>query len=187
MTKHDVILSIDIGLRGGIAYFDTTTGEVGMVKPMPIKEVTNKAGKKKNVVDLDRLLFLLEIPKVHNETAVVVFEDVHSFPGQGVVAVGTLLEQRGIIRGMATGLGYDEFVVSPKQWQKHFGLVPPKDIKGSTAVKTKTLRKKWIKEHSIITAKGFFPEWSEKIGNNDGISDALLIGCWYDEVMWKTE
>ncbi len=122
----------------------------------------------------------MEIPKVHKDGALVIYENVHAFPGQGVVAVGTLLEQRGIIRGILKGLGYDELVISPKEWQKHFNIIPPKGLKGNTAPKTKALRKRWLKLESFEAARVKFPEWIEKI-KHDGISDSLLIGQYFLE------
>lgn len=177
---YEIICSIDIGINGAISFFDSVSNELLSIYDMPIKKVTNKSGKEKNVVDLDRLFFIMEIPKIHNDGVLVIYEAVHAFPGQGVVAVGTLLEQKGIIRGLAKGLGYDELAISSKEWQKYFGIVPPKELKGNTVSKTKALRKKWLKNESVETAKVKFPEWVEKI-KHDGISDSLLIGKFFLE------
>lgn len=178
MDNTQVVCAIDIGLKGGISFFDTESKELLSIHLMPTKKHTNKAGKEKNVVDLDRLKFILEIPKEHGETCTVVFEDVHAFPGQGVVSIGTLLEQKGMIRGLAKALGYGEAPISPKEWQKHFDLIPPKELKGPNAKKTRILRKKWLKDGSLNLALKMFPEFVEKI-THDGISDSVLIGAWY--------
>lgn len=177
MNKYEIVIGCDIGLNGGLAFFDFVSRELLSVYSMPtMKNPKND----KNSLDLDRLHFILEIPKVHNDRALIVMEDVHPFPGQGSVAIGTLMEQKGILRGMAKSLGYDELLVQPKTWQKFFGLVPPKDLKGSTTTKTKTLRKKWLKEESLKCARGLFPEWENKLSKSTdhGISDAILIGDW---------
>lgn len=178
---HDVIIGIDIGLSGGIVFFDTHSNEVLGIYEMPTTEkVSNK--KIKRVLDIKHLRFILEIPKIHGETAIVIYEGVHAFPGQGVVAIATLLEQKGMIRGLASGLGYEEYPVEPKIWQKYFEIVPPKDLKGSNAKKTKALRKKWLKDKSLEVARGLFPEYAEtKLAKDDahGISDSLLIGKYY--------
>lgn len=179
----DVIIAVDIGLSGGIAFFDCSEfNHAGKgllsIHKMPTQKIVTKSGKDKNVVDLDKLKFLLEIPKEHTESALLVMEDVHAFPGQGVVSSASLLEQKGILKGMATAFGYDILLVSPKEWQKSFGIVAPKDLRGSTAAKTKTIRKKWLKERSLETSKSLFPEWEEKIGSLDGLSDSVLIGAW---------
>ena len=176
-NKYEIIIGCDIGLNGGLAFFDFVSRELLSVYPMPtMKNPKND----KNSLDLDRLHFILEIPKVHNDQALIVMEDVHAFPGQGSVAIGTLMEQKGILRGMTKALGYDELLVQPKTWQKFFGLVPPKDLKGSTSAKTKTLRKKWLKEESLKCARGLFPEWENKLSKSTdhGLSDAILIGDW---------
>jgi len=175
----DVLVAIDIGLNGGISFFDTVSGEVLAVYPMPSVKVTTSTGRNKGELDLDKLKHILEIPRVHGDTALVVMENVHAYPGQGSVATATLMEQKGIIRGMCAGLGYTEEFVEPKTWQKHYDMIPPKDLKGGSASKTKTLRKKWLKEKSLSVAKERFPDWVEKVGKSDGLSDALLIGEWY--------
>lgn len=175
--EYDVVIGIDIGLSGGISFFDTVSDEILSISEMPNKKFTNKSGKEKKVIDLDKLFFLLEIPSVHKETAIVVFEDVHSFGNLGF-GVGTLMEEKGIIRGMAKALGYGELAVSPKEWQKHFGIVCPKDVKSTTAPKTRAMRKKWLKSKSMETAKNLFESWDARI-KHDGISDSLLIARWY--------
>lgn len=179
LTDFNVLISVDIGLTGGIAFFDIVSGEVLSIYQMPTNKITTSSGRNKGELDIPKLRFILEIPKVHNESALVVMENVHAFPGQGSVAMATLMEQKGIIRGLCAGLGYYEQLVEPKAWQKHYGMIPPKDLKGSSASKTKTLRKTWLKEKSLQLAREKFPEWEgTKLAPKDahGLSDALLIG-----------
>lgn len=177
MDKYDfdVIVGIDIGIHGGISFFDTVSDELLALYPMPIMKV-EKSDKEVNALDIIKLKYILEIPKVHGDSALVAFENIHAFPGQGAVSTGTLMEQKGIIRGLVAGLGYTELQVNPKTWQKTFDIVPPKDLKGTTGKKTKSLRKAWLKEKSLSVAKERFPAWAEKIGKSDGLSDCLLIG-----------
>ena len=182
--NYDVLVAIDIGLSGGIAFFDTESGEVLSLYPMPTNKIETSSGRKKGEIDIPHLKFILEIPKVHNESALVVMENVHAFPGQGSVAMATLMEQKGIIRGMTSGLGYGEELVEPKTWQKHFDMIPPKDLKGSSASKTKALRKAWLKEKSLEIARVRFSSWANtKLERKDahGLSDALLIGTYIIE------
>ncbi len=182
--KTDILISIDIGLTGGIAFFeveerDHPSGGLLTLQSMPIIQTKAANGKTKNVLDYLQLLFLLERPRLHGDSALVVFEDVHAFPGQGVVSVGSLLEQKGAIRGMSVALGYEVKMVSPKEWQKHFGMIPPKELRGEMVSQTKTLRKKWLKEKSLVYARDYFPEYKEKLTKTaHGLSDALLIGKW---------
>lgn len=178
----DVLISIDIGLTGGISFFDTVSGEVLAVYPMPSVRVTTASGRQKGELDLEKLKHILEIPKVHGDSALVVMENVHAFPGQGSVATATLMEQKGILRGLCLGLGYIEEFVEPKTWQKVYDMIPPKDLKGGSASKTKTLRKKWLKEKSLEIARETCPEWADtKLAKSDahGLSDSLLIGKYY--------
>lgn len=179
MNKYDfdVIVGIDIGIHGGISFFDTVSGELLALYPMPTMGI-EKNEKTYDAIDISRLKFILEIPKVHQESALVVFENIHAFPGQGAVSTGVLMEQKGIIRGLVAGLGYTEFQVNPRTWQKEFEIVPPKELKGTNGKQTKTIRKKWLKEKSLSVAKERFPAWVEKIGKSDGLSDCLLIGLY---------
>ena len=181
-NDYEVVIGVDIGLTGGIAFFDSVSRELLSLYPMPTVEVTTKSGKIKKQIDLERLKFILEIPREHKDSAIVVMENVHAFPGQGSVSMATLLEQKGILRGLAAGLGYDELLVEPKTWQKFFTMIPPKNLKGTTAAQTKTLRKRWLKETSLEIARGLYVQVSEtKLLEDDahGLSDALLIGDWF--------
>lgn len=178
--SYDIVCSVDIGLAGGISFFDYETKEFLSLYPMPTKQSTNKSGREKKVIDLDRLLHILEIPKGHNDKTIVVFEVIHSF-GDAGFGVGTLMEQLGIVRGVVKALGYDETQVAPQTWQKHHGLTCPKDIKGTSAKKTKYLRRKWLKENSLKVAREKFPTCYEKLrlAGDDGKADSLLIGRWF--------
>lgn len=176
-NDYDVIISVDIGLSGGISFFDLKAGELLAVYNVPTKDFTNKSGRTKSVFDLEKFLFIFEIPKVHNESALVIFEDVHAFGNAGF-GIGTLMEQKGVIRGMVKAFNYTEFMVAPKTWQAKFGIVPPKGLKGKTVKKTKEVRRKWLKDESLTRAKELFPEWKDKIKKSDGLSDSLLIGKW---------
>jgi hypothetical protein len=180
---YDIIVACDIGLSGAIAFFETieashpSNGLLSLLD-MPIAEREGKT----NVIDLERLVFILERPKLKNETALVILEDTHAFGNSGF-GVGKLMEEKGMLRGITKALGYDELLVSPQTWQKHFALVPPKTLRGDTAKKTRYLRRKWIKENSILTAREKFPDWIEQLKTKtcDGRSDALLMGLWYLE------
>lgn len=175
---YEIVIGCDVGINGGISFFDTEAKELVGLYKMPTIKITRN-GKEKNVVDLDRLKFILEIPKIHNDSAILVMENVSAFPGQGVVSMGTLLEQKGLLRGIAKALGYDEALIQAKAWQKYYNLIPPKELKGKKASQTRTLRKKWLKQQSLVCAKEEFPTWEDKIDNSDGLADATLIGLWY--------
>lgn len=180
---YDVVIAIDVGLTGAVTFFDTVSGEVLNVNPMPTYKWL-KNGKTRNHLDIEKLVHILEIPKSHSESAIVVFEDVHAFPGQGSVSTGVLMEQKGVIRGIINTLGYAEYPISPKEWQKWFDMIPPKDLKGKSASQTKTMRKKWLKEKSLTLAREKFPEWVDtklKLSTAHGVSDSMLIGKWFLE------
>lgn len=174
---YDILMSCDIGLSGALSFFDTISLELLSVYEFP----TKLNDKNKKVIDIDKLHYIMEIPKIHNDSCIVVLEAIHAFGNSGF-GVGVLMEEKGIVMGLAKGLGYDQLQIPPKEWQKHFGLVPPKDLKGSTAKKTKYLRRKWLKSNSVIKARELFPEWKNsklKLLGSDGIADSLLLGKYY--------
>jgi hypothetical protein len=183
------IVGIDVGLGGAVAYLDADEGELLAVFDMPVYytqgTAKTKTGKlrSKGHIDLDKLLYMLEIPKVHFEDTLVIMEDVHTFPGQGIVSMGTLLEQKGIILGMCKVLGYDVQLISPKTWQNHFELKCPKEIKGKDA------RKRWLKMASRHIATLRFPqEWGDKFIDSEahGRSDACLMAQYAYEMQENT-
>lgn len=178
MNHPNIILSLDVGLHGGISVFDTVSKELLSVYPMPTKEATNKSGKEKSILDFDRLLFIMEIPKIHNDSCLVALEEIHAF-GDAGFGIGVLMEQVGVVRGIAKALGYDEIRIPPKEWQKYFDLVPPKELKGTSAKRTKYLRRKWLKENSVLMAREVFPEFAGtkfKLKTCDGLTDSALLG-----------
>jgi hypothetical protein len=97
--KHDIIIACDIGLHGGIAFFDPleashpSNGLLSLMD-MPVKEREGKT----NVIDLERLVYIMERARVRQETALVVFEDIHSFGNSGF-GVGKVMEEKGMLRG----------------------------------------------------------------------------------------
>ena len=172
----DIIIGIDIGLTGALCFLDYYANDILSIYDMPVmNNGFSKNARKKTTLDIGRLNFILEIPTFHFESATVIIEDIHAFPGQGVISVGTLLEQKGIVRGLAQTLGYELVTVSPKTWQKHWNLVPPKGLKG------KEPRKKWLKENSRLLASENYPEFSAKFDEvkSHGRSDACLIAQYY--------
>lgn len=177
-SDYEILIAIDVGLSGAISFFDVQSSEVLSVQEMPTLPSVTSTGKKKTLLDLDKLKFILEIPMVHKDRALVVYENVHAYPGQGVVSVGTLLWQRGVLQGMVKAFGYDELAIQPQVWQKHFEMVPPKDLKSATSKKTKILRKAWLKNKSLELAREKFLEWAGRMekSTSHGVSDALLLG-----------
>lgn len=174
MNPPDIVCSCDVGLSGGISFFDTVSGELLSVYNMPVQD---------GDIDLERLKFIMEIPKLHNESCCVVLEQIHAFGNSGF-GVGKLMEEKGTIMGLALGLGYEQIQIPPKEWQKYFDLVPPKDLKGSTAKKTKYLRRKWLKNNSVLKAREVFPEWAKtklKLLGSDGLADSMLLGKYHTD------
>ena len=60
-----VLISVDIGLNGGVAFFDVQSRGVLSLYSMPTFQTVTSSGRKKGNLDLERLKFILEIPKKH--------------------------------------------------------------------------------------------------------------------------
>jgi hypothetical protein len=178
-NEYSVILGIDIGLNGALSVFDTESKELMSIYDMPTK-VKIVGEREKNVLDIERLLFIMEIPKIHKDKAIVIFEDIHSF-GKSEFSMDSIMEQKGIVWGISKTLGYETILVSPKEWQKYYGIVSPKTLKGSNAKKTRELRKEWLKDKSRQVASEIFPRFDHwfEAKTSHGRSDAVLIGKYY--------
>ena len=94
-------------------------------------------------------------PNVH-----LVFEDVQASSSFGIIGSSSLMHCKGLLEGIATGLGLKYSMVSPKTWQKEMW-------QGIRHAKKKTNRKtkkgEWIykidpKPTSEIAAKRLFPD-----------------------------
>jgi hypothetical protein len=169
--KYDIIIGIDIGLHGAISFLDAITGEILSIRDMPFNYEITKSGRKRGYINISDLVSILEIPKVHNEIAIAVMEDIHSFGMEGGLALGSIMEQKGFCRGICASLGYDELLIAPKDWQNFFSIKCPKDIKG------KAKRRKYIKTESIKKAIFLQNEWKDKFEGKeaDGRADSVLI------------
>ena len=141
------LISIDPGIKGGIAFWDKN-GSLLSVEPMP----TYKTSKKK--VDLD----LQTLQKLLSQGEVIVIERVHSMPKQGVASTFFFGKQFGVLVGMSYALGKKVDFISPQKWKKVVGL------KAKTKKEGKRKAIEMVKEIYNIETK------------NDGIADAILIG-----------
>lgn len=154
------ILAIDPGLSGAICCL--CNGTVSVVD-MPVILVTKKTGKKRNLnitefaLILQNWLFAADAP-VSGWTAIV--EAQQAYPNQGAVSNYSTGYGYGMILGVLSALGIPFETVSPKTWQKAFGI--SHDTKGQ----------------SCLVAQRLFPQqelYTRKGKALDGRADALLL------------
>jgi crossover junction endodeoxyribonuclease RuvC len=147
-----IVLGIDPGLSGAIAFYDTKTGDVTVVD-MPTVEVT-RSGKKKNEVSPQ--LLSDEIAKGFADKAFV--ERVGAMPGQGVTSVFSFGRSVGIVEGILAALNIPTTIVPPQTWQKGVNLRGGKDGSRERAMQL-------FPRHAFLYTRK----------KDDGRSDASLI------------
>jgi hypothetical protein len=143
---NESILAFDIGNSGGL--------------------VSNCFG----VLDIRKMPEDLKVlwEYVHNSGATYILaENVHAFSGQGVVSVGTLMKNRGIIEGMCAAYGVTPIFVEPRAWIQCYTLKLKKHFKN------KNMWKKYLLEIALAIAPS---ELHDRLNLNT--ADAFLIWNW---------
>lgn len=103
-----MIVGIDPGLTGAIACVTGT--ELMFVEDMP-----NFDGR----VDTQRLRAILDLSGIE----MVVIENVHSMPGQGVASSFKFGRALGAAEGVVGGLYYPHVRLTPQKWKQTMGLI----------------------------------------------------------------
>lgn len=142
-------IGIDPGLTGALAVVEDP-GVLKDVCPMP-----SMSGRVVPVV----LKQILETWSEDTEQLLVLIEDVHSMPGQGVASTFKFGQAYGTAIGVVGAMGLPMDFVTPQKWKRLFTLTG-KDKDASRAKATEL----WpsMRQH-----------WSRKSDN--GMSDAALI------------
>jgi crossover junction endodeoxyribonuclease RuvC len=147
-----VILGIDPGLNGAMAYYETDI-DVLVVMDMPTVEVTRN-GKNKREVSPALLADLIAgrgIKKAY-------MERVSAMPGQGVSSMFSFGRSVGVIEGVLAAYEIPVTHVTPQAWMKAMGIRAGKDGSRERAMQ-------------------LFPQYSSMFSRkkDDGRSDAALI------------
>jgi crossover junction endodeoxyribonuclease RuvC len=145
-----MIISIDPGLTGAIAYF-TNEGLLNYIEDMPITAKINGKGNQVNANLLSELF-------VDVDRAII--ERVHAMPGQGVTSVFSFGRSLGVIEGILAANQIPIEWITPQKWKKHFSLLgKPKDASRTLAIE-------------------LYPNHLDlfKRKKDNGRSDAVLIG-----------
>jgi crossover junction endodeoxyribonuclease RuvC len=147
-----IIMGIDPGLNGAIAYYTTDVGHLTIVD-MPTVEVERNKKTKREVSAHGFADLFLEI-----KPNVAFIERVGAMPGQGVSSVFSFGRSVGVIEGVLAMRGVPTTLVIPQRWQKAC------DVRGG-------------KDGSRERAMQLFPDYSElfKLKKHDGRADAALI------------
>jgi hypothetical protein len=161
-----VILAIDPGISGAIAAL--TANNLAWVVDMPVRP-REGGGKIRNEVDPRALQANLRKLVPADDKAIVVMESQHAFVG-GDKREGSMASQASLAATKATICtvceltGFDITLVTPKTWQKFFGIA---NRPGETT-----------KKQSLRIARELFGRELCPLEKHDGRADALLIARW---------
>lgn len=150
-----MILAIDPGAKGALAFFDVDKGNLVIVD-MPTVEV--KRGNKAKVEISPQLLgaeIKSRLPRI------AVLERVGSMPGQGVSSMFQFGRGVGMLEGVLAALQIPVTYITPQAWQKAVGVRGGKDAGRARAAE-------------------LFPAYADlfKRAKDDGRADAALMAWW---------
>jgi len=113
-----IIIGIDPGKSGGIAFMDTDGVNNAWVYKMPETEA--------DVVDV--LISVNDI--IHDGKVVAYLEEVSAMPKQGVSSVFAFGRSYGFLRGVLSALKITRHFVRPQAWQKEQrpSIMPPANL-----------------------------------------------------------
>lgn len=163
-----MIIGIDPGLKGGIAYLNNK-GSLYSVGDIPL--IKNKFKEKTYIIDIKKVFNSLNGCHTQKGIHAIIIEDVHAMPKQGVSSMFTFGFGYGMINAAISCSDCGDsnlFRVTPQAWKKHFGLIG-KDKNAGLDV----IRSIWRMDMStFITPRGRII---------DGRVDATLIAKYYYE------
>jgi crossover junction endodeoxyribonuclease RuvC len=151
-----IVLGIDPGASGALAWFDVTYGKL-FIKDMPTVHV-KRGNKLKNELSPQMLTAM-----VAKELATIaVLERVGAMPGQGVSSMFQFGRGVGMIEGVVAANRLRIDYVAPQVWQKALGVRDGKDA-------------------SRARAAELFPAYADLFARkkDSGRADAALIAYWY--------
>lgn len=152
-----IILGVDPGLSGALAFFDTDAREF-KIHDMPILRLTRN-GKAKSELDLYEIARLIDAAKV--DSAFV--ERVGSMPGQGVSSSFAFGKSTGAILGIIAAYFIPVTEVAPVTWRRGVGITNRAGKDASRALISRMCPKQ---SASFSRVK------------DDGRAEAALIAMW---------
>lgn len=150
-----IILAIDPGAKGALAFFDPDAGTLEIVDT-PTVEV-KRGAKIKNEISAQMLAAIIQARKPLQ----AVVEKVGAMPGQGVSSMFQFGRGVGMIEGVLAALQIPVTYVAPQSWQKSVGARSGKDGNRQRAAE-------------------LFPAYASSFARakDDGRADAALMAWW---------
>lgn len=148
----EYIIGIDPGITGGIAILHHS-GKMVEAWPMPKIKPQDKKAK---VCPLRFHDLLSDFKRFNAGRLVCYYEDVHAFPGQGVVSMFNFGDSLGVARSIAAIFADLTMPISASRWKGLMNV--PKD-----------------KKAALTMARNMWPNASLNKVKDHGIAEALLI------------
>jgi crossover junction endodeoxyribonuclease RuvC len=153
----NLILGIDPGITGALAWYDIETGKLENVVDMPTLSVKHRTKKNKKVLDVYSLGLLIDSRAMKTEACAL--EKVSAAPHQGVSSTFNFGYVAGQTNGLVAGANIPIIMVYPTVWKTYFGLTG-RD-----------------KKQSLELANEFFPnkhKWFKKVKDHNRAEAALI-------------
>jgi len=148
-----LIVSIDPGNSGGLAFLGTRAARLLSLHSMPLRE-TDSTGRSRWMIDSEHIAQLMR----EYRPVCAVVERVSSRPGQGVAGMFAFGRGFGAIEGVLEALGIPITYVAPVVWKRHHGLL------------------KQDKKASLALARNLYPDAELPLVKHEGRAEAILIG-----------
>ena len=159
-----IIIGIDPGITGAICFF--CEGNIIDVIDMPTMVEGRKNKKQVNGRQIFNEISLIK-NKFHEESLVVVVEQVSAMPGQGVTSMFNFGQSYGVIKGICSAMELPIYFIRPVKWKKYFNLINSE------------------KDASRTKAIEMFPKISHKLSKKKDTNkaDAILIAQYFENTM----
>jgi hypothetical protein len=156
LLVNEKVMAVDFGKNGGFVWNEALEGLRYM--DMPKKKVDEEW-----ITDREAINRLLGKVK----PSILYGENIHTFPGQGVVSSGTFMEEFGVIQGICLAWGIKVELLEPASWVRWYEFGRRGDFRKPNGKLDTTAWKDHLHEHALA----LFPnsEITKKC------ADALLI------------
>lgn len=123
--KKTIILAVDPGKTGALAFLEHATSTLIEVKDMPLLgKHNNGSGEKKRLrLQLDIYGLSSLIDDYCHKIRYAVIEDVHSMPHDGVASAFSFGKTHGIVIGVLASYNIPIYFVQPSVWKASLGLI----------------------------------------------------------------
>jgi hypothetical protein len=156
-----MLIGVDPGIKGALAFFRADDSPTVYDMPTRAKPGNTKI---RNEIDPKALQALLRHQVPASEKGLVVMENLNTFAGGSVQTMGSLEATKAVICTVCELSGFDMAFVSPREWQKFFGI--------------KATPSETTKQQSLRLARSLFGMEYCPLQKHDGRADSLLIGRW---------